>query len=124
MRQLVTRSMSGGGKKDESVAVAVRRVILVFVVGRIVIVVAVTGRSAAVNIAPISIESELETTLNTFVITVLKLAVGTVIFRLCRIRHLEISRIEYHDCHYDPMHRRCTIVSRSIMVRVEESTNP
>ena len=43
---------------DESVAVAVRRVILVFIVGRIVIDVAVTGRSAAVIIAPISIESE------------------------------------------------------------------
>ena len=80
MRQLVTRSMSGGDKKDESVAVAVRRVILVFIVGRIVIVVAVTGSSAAVIIAPISIESELETTLNAFVITVLKPAVGTVIF--------------------------------------------
>ena len=67
-------------KKDESVAAAVRRVILVFIVGRIVIVVVVTGRSAAMIIAPISIESELETTLSTFVITVLKLAVGTVIF--------------------------------------------
>ena len=80
MRQLVKRSMSGGDKKDESVAVAVRRVILVFIVGRIVIVVAVTGRSAAVIIAPISIESELETTLNVFVITVLELAVGAVVF--------------------------------------------
>ena len=64
----------------ESVAVAVRRVVLVFTVGRIVIVAAVTRRSAAVIIAPISIESELETTMNAFVITFLKLAVGTVIF--------------------------------------------
>jgi hypothetical protein len=64
----------------ESVVVAVRRVVLVFIVGRIVIVVAVTGRSAAVIIAPISVESELETTMNAFVITFLKLAVGTVIF--------------------------------------------
>ena len=65
----------------ESVAVAVRRVVLVFIVGRTVIVVAVTGRSAAVIIAPISIiECELETTMNAFVITFLKLAVGTVIF--------------------------------------------
>ena len=72
--------MSGGDKKDESVVVAVRRVILVFIVGRIVIVVAVTGRSAAVIIAPISIESELETTLNAFVVTVLELAVEAVIF--------------------------------------------
>ena len=65
---------------DEPVAVAVRRVILVFTVGRIVIVAAVTGRSAAVIIAPISIESELETTLNTFVTTVLELAIGAPIF--------------------------------------------
>ena len=65
---------------DESVVVAIRRVILVFTVGRIVIVAAVTGRSAAVIIAPISIESELETTLNTFVITVLELAVRALIF--------------------------------------------
>ena len=64
----------------ESVAVAGRRVVLVFIVGRIVIVVAVTGRSAAVIIAPISFESEIETTLNAFVITVLELAVGAVIF--------------------------------------------
>ena len=64
----------------ESVVVAVRRVVLVFIVGRIVIVVAVTGRSAAVIIAPISIEPELETTLNTFVITVLELAARAVIF--------------------------------------------
>jgi len=75
-----TGHIIGCDKKDESVAVAVRRVILVFIVGRIVIVVAVTGRSAAVIIAPISIESELETTMNAFVITFLKLAVGTVIF--------------------------------------------
>ena len=64
----------------ESVAVAVRRVILVFTVGRIVIVAAVTGRSAAVVIAPISIESELETAFNTFVVTVLELAVRALIF--------------------------------------------
>ena len=72
--------MPGGDKKDESVVVAVRRVILVFIVGRIVIVVAVTGRSAAVIIAPISVDSEIETTLNAFVVTVLELAVGAVIF--------------------------------------------
>ena len=72
--------MSGGDKKDESVVVAVRRVILVFIVGRIVIVVAVTGRSAAVIIAPISVDSEIEATLNAFVVTVLELAVGAVIF--------------------------------------------
>ena len=65
---------------DEPVAVAVRRVILVFTVGRIVIVAAVTGRSAAVIIAPISIESELETTLNTFVIAVLEFTVRALIF--------------------------------------------
>ena len=79
----------------ESVAVAGRRVVLVFIVGRIVIVVAVTGRSAAVIIvivvavtgrsaaviiAPISVDSEIETTLNAFVVTVLELAVGAVIF--------------------------------------------
>jgi hypothetical protein len=86
----------------ESVAVAGRRVVLVFIVGRIVIVVAVTGRSAAVIIAPIVgriiivvavtgrsaaviiapiiVESEIETTLNAFVVTVLELAVGAVIF--------------------------------------------
>ena len=67
-------------RMDESVAVAVRRVVLVFTVGRIVIVAAVTRRSAAVIIAPISIESELETTLNTFVITVLELAVRALTF--------------------------------------------
>ena len=62
-------------------AVAVRRVVLVFAVGRIVIVAAVTGRSAVVIIAPISIESELETTSNTFFgITVLELAIGASIF--------------------------------------------
>ena len=65
---------------DDSVAVVVRRVIFVFTVWRIVIVAAVTGRSAAVIIAPIRIESKLETTLNTFVITVLELAVGASIF--------------------------------------------
>ena len=65
---------------DESVAIAVRRVVLVFTVGRIVIVDAVTGRCAAVIIAPISIESELETTLSTFVSTVLELAIGASIF--------------------------------------------
>ena len=85
----------------ESVAVAGRRVVLVFIVGRIVIVVAVTGRSAAVIIAPvgrivivvavtgrsaaviiapISVESEIETTLNAFVVTVLELTVGAVVF--------------------------------------------
>ena len=64
----------------ESVAVAGRRVVLVFIVGRIVIVVAVTGRSAAVIIAPISFEPEIETTMNAFVVTVLELAVGAVIF--------------------------------------------
>ena len=65
---------------DESADVAVRRVILVFTVGRIAIVAAVTGRSAAVIIAPISIESEPETKLNTFVITVLELAIGASVF--------------------------------------------
>ena len=64
----------------ESVAVAGRRAVLVFIVGRIVTVVAVTGRSAAVIIAPISVDSEIETTLNAFVVTVLKLALGAVIF--------------------------------------------
>ena len=65
---------------DESVDVAVRRVILVFTVGRIVIVAAVTGRSTALIISPISIEPELGTTLNTFVITLLELAIGASIF--------------------------------------------
>ena len=65
---------------DESVAVAVRRVILVFIVGRMIIVVAVAGRSATVIIAPIRIEPELETTLNTFVITACEFAVEATIF--------------------------------------------
>ena len=47
---------------------------------RIDIVAAVAGRSAAMIIAPISIESEVEAALNIFVVAVLEFAIGASIF--------------------------------------------